>query len=104
MSWDGQRSLARVRRHLDGIGEIEVKKLVRDTNLDSLLTETCCREIYGAHIYLNVSNFAALASDGIYARDDYKRLIQGVHIYQREVSRIVESAWMFNGLRVHFQG
>src|SRR5262249_43630619 len=35
--------------------------------------------------------------------DDYKRLIQGVHIYQREVSRIVEDSEMFNGLRIHFQ-
>jgi len=48
-----------------------------------------------------VSNFARLASDGLYAEDDYKRLIQCVHIYERAVTRIVEG---FGGVLVHFQG
>jgi hypothetical protein len=104
MSWDYDRSLERVRHHLDNMGEIEIEKLEREADLEKLLSETCCREIYGAHVYVGVSNFAKLASDGAYAQDDYKRLIRGIHLYQREVSRIVEKEDMFDGLRVHFQG
>jgi len=104
MSWDYDRSLERIRHHLDSIGEIEVAKLKREADLGKLLSETKCREIYGAHVYVGVSNFPQLASDGAYSEDDYKRLIRGVHLYQREVSRIVENHEMFDGLRVHFQG
>jgi class 3 adenylate cyclase len=104
MSWDYERSLERVRHHLDNMGGIEIEKLEREADLEKLLSETCCREIYGAHVYVEVSNFARLASDGTYAEDDYKRLIRGIHIYQREISRIVEKEDMFDGLRVHFQG
>ena len=37
-------------------------------------------------------------------QDDYKKLIRAVHVYQREVTHIVEDGAMFDGLRVHFQG
>ena len=103
MSWNYERSLRRIEQHRDSIGEIEIQKLVREADLDQLLTETRCREIYSAHVYATISNFTHLASNTVYAEDDYKRLIQGVHIYQREVSRIVE-ATVFDGLRVHYQG
>ena len=103
MSWDYQRSLQRIQQHLNNMGGIEVSKLTREADLEQLLTETNCRDIYGAHVYVNISNFARLAAetDGYYAKDDYKRLIQGVHIYQRAVTHIVEG---FGGLFVHFQG
>ncbi len=101
MSWDKKRSLDRIQEHLCGMREIEVKKLTRSADLEQLLSETTCREIYGAHVYIQVPNFARLASDGLYAQDDYKRLIQGVHIYQREATRIVEN---LGGTLVHFQG
>src|SRR5262249_10370513 len=94
----------RIESHLQSLGEIEIEKLVRDADLDSLLTETCCREIYGAHVYVDISNFAELASYNPVEGDDYKRLIQAVHLYQREVTRIVEGRGIFDGLRVHFQG
>lgn len=104
MSWNYDESLERIRYHLDNMGEIEVHKLAREADLGNLLSETECREIYGAHVYVGVSNFAKLASDGAYSEDDYKRLIRGIHLYQREVSRIVERDEMFGGLRIHFQG
>jgi class 3 adenylate cyclase len=103
MSWNYSRSLDRIRDHRDSIGEISIEKLVRGADLQQLLTETRCREIYGAHMYLTISNFAHLASNTSYGEDDYKRMIQGLHIYQREVSRIIEGT-VFDGLRVHFQG
>src|SRR5437763_14852455 len=101
MSWDKKRSHDRIQKHLDGMEEIEVKKLTREADLEQLLSETTCRDIYGAHVYIQVSNFAHLASDGPYAEDNYKRLIQGVHIYERAVTRIVEG---LGGMLVHFQG
>ena len=104
MAWDYARSKGRIQKHLDGMGEIKVEKLTRDADLNSLLTETCCREIYGAHAYVSISNFARLASEAIEDEERYKELIQAVHIYQREVSRIVEGDGIFDGVRIHFQG
>ena len=62
MSWNYNTSLSRVQAHLDSMGEIEVEKLVRDADLQSLLSETCCREIYGAHVYVDIPNFSDLAT------------------------------------------
>lgn len=103
MSWNVDRSRERIKKHLDGLGEIEIEKLVKAADLESLLSETCCREIFGAHVYVSLSNFAKLATE-ITTDADYRRLIQAVHIYQREVSRLVEGAESFDGVRVHFQG
>ena len=102
MAWNYTTSKDRIQKHLDDMGEIKVEKLTRDANLNSLLTETCCREIYGAHVYAHVSNFAHLASRHVEDEGAYKQFIRSVHIYQREIGRIVED--VFDGVRVHFQG
>jgi class 3 adenylate cyclase len=102
MIWNYDDSLNRIGEHLDNMGEIEVEKLVREADLNSLLTETRCREIHAAHVYVYITNFARIASESIADENEYKRFIQAVHLYQREVSRIVEG--IFDGLRVHFQG
>src|SRR5271165_5018968 len=99
MSWKYDNSCARIRAHLNNMGEITVAKLTREADLEELLSETVCRDIYGAHVYVQVPNFAHLASDSIYAEDDYKRMIQSVHIYQRAVTRIVKG---LGGTFVHF--
>lgn len=104
MAWNYDRSLKRIGDHLDGMGEITVEKLKREADLWSLLSETNCREIFGAHVYVDVSNFSPLASKATATTDEIKRLVQGVHIYQREVARIVEGTDLFDGVRVHFQG
>jgi hypothetical protein len=62
MSWSYDESLERIGKHLDNMGEIEIEKLVRGADLETLLTETCCREIHGAHVYVDVSNFARRVS------------------------------------------
>lgn len=102
MSWNYDVSRERIRKRLENAGEIEIEKLARDADLRSLLSETVCREIFGAHVYVDVPNFAKLATeiDG----EEYRRVIQAVHLYQREVSRIVEDEGIFDGVRVHFQG
>ena len=101
MSWNYENSQERIQEHLNDMGEIEVIKLTREADLEELLSETVCRDIYGAHVYVQVPNFAHLASDSIYAQDDYKRMIQSVHIYQRAVTNIVKG---LGGVFVHFQG
>jgi class 3 adenylate cyclase len=101
MSWNYQRSVERIQEHLGDLGKITVEKLKKEADLFNLLSETNCREIFGSHVYVPVSNFAALTSTAT-GSDEIKRLIQSVHVYQREVSRIVED--LFDGFRVHFQG
>jgi class 3 adenylate cyclase len=86
------------------MGEIEIEDLVREADLNSLLTETCCRRIHGAHVYTYVANFPRMATDCAADDAEYKHFLQAVHLYQREVARIVEDADKFDGLRVHFQG
>jgi hypothetical protein len=104
MSWDFETSLERIQKHLDGMGEIEIEDLVREADLNNLLSETKCRGVVGAHVYTYVANFPRMAS--AYADDasEYKRFLQAVHLYQREVSRIVEDVDKFDGLRIQFQG
>ncbi len=103
MSWNYETSMNRVKHHLDGLGEIEVEKLVRDADLQNLLSETRCRHIYGAHVYVDVPNFADLATVTAEG-EDYRRVIQAIHLYEREVARIVEGENIFDGIRIHFQG
>jgi class 3 adenylate cyclase len=102
MSWNYETSLKRIKERLESAGDIEIEKLVRDADLRNLLSETVCREIFGSHAYVDVPNFAKLATE--IEGEEYRRVIQAVHLYQREVTRIVEDAEMFDGVRVHFQG
>lgn len=103
MGWTYDRSKERVEQHLQNLGTIEIEKLKREANLEELLTETRCRKIYGAHVYATVSNFARLASENA-DTERYRKLIQAVHVFQREVNRIVEDPKGINGLSIHFQG
>ena len=102
MSWNLQKSIERIQKHLADLGEIDVEKLVKDADLSTLLTPTNCRQVYGAHVYVDVPNFSELAShaDG----EDFRRVIQAIHVYHREVARIVEDPGIFGGVRIHFQG
>jgi class 3 adenylate cyclase len=101
MSWKQQDSIRRIQEHLNSMGEIEVKKLKREADLEQLLSESVCREIYGAHVYIQIPNFAHLVSTDSMDDDTYKWLIQGTHIYQRELTRLVTG---FGGTFIHFQG
>lgn len=102
MSWNYQTSFERIQKYLSDLGEIQVEKLVRDAELYTLLTPTNCRRIYGAHVYVDVPNFALLATQA--EGQDYRRVIQAIHLYHREVARIVEDAEVLDGVRIHFQG
>jgi len=103
MAWSETRSRERVESHIANIGDINVSDLARGIDdLETVLSETECRNIVGAHIYADVSNFAALAADKTMSTDGYKRLIRSLHLYQREVTYIAEN--LFGAYRVHFQG
>lgn len=102
MAWKYDTSKQRIEKYRDSLGEITIEKLKKEANLQTLLTPTNCREIYGAHTYVHVSNFAKLASAEIDDEDEYKGFIRMVHIYQREVGHIIED--IFDGVRIHFQG
>src|SRR5262245_32688990 len=104
MSWNYHKSKERVEEHADSIGKITVEKLKKEADLETLLSETNCRQIFGAHLYFNIGNFPTLASAATDNKDEMRRLVQAVHIYQREVTRIVESVDIFDSVRVHFQG
>jgi len=104
MSWDFETSLERIEKHLDGMGEIEIEELVREADLNNLLSETKCRGVVGSHVYTYVANFPRMASAYADDESEYKRFLQAVHLYQLEVSRIVEDADKFDGLRIQFQG
>jgi class 3 adenylate cyclase len=101
MSWNSQRSEDRIRKHLESMGEIDVAPLRKEANLEQLLSETTCRDIYGAHVYIHLSNFSHLASVKDPTEDYYKCLIQAVHIYERAITRIVAD---LGGVLIHFQG
>jgi class 3 adenylate cyclase len=101
MSWDQKKSTERVQTDLDNLPEIEVKKLEREADLENLLSATNCREIYGAHAYLDVANFSFITALGE-NEDSLKSFVKAVHIYQRQLAWIVEI--VFDGIRVHFQG
>lgn len=101
MPWDLKRSTDRVKLDLDNLPEIEVTKLERDADLEALLSVSVCREIFGSHAYLDISNFSSLTTLGE-DEDSLKLFVKAVHIYQRQVAWIVESR--FDGVRVHFQG
>lgn len=76
MSWNYDRSLERISDHLDNLGEITIEKLKREADLDNLLSETNCREIFGAHVYAQLAGLAPRASDTDLSDQDFKRLIQ----------------------------
>jgi hypothetical protein len=78
MTWNYDDSLERIADIIDNLGEIEIEKLVREADLDNLLTETCCRQIHGSHVYAEVSNFARIASESVMMKANIKRFIQGV--------------------------
>ncbi|HWW62455.1 MAG TPA: hypothetical protein VN181_13870, partial [Thermoanaerobaculia bacterium] len=101
MAWDYEQSEKRIKQHLAGMPEIEVEKLEKEADLENLLSESNCREIYAAHAYVDIANFSRLTANGDTA-SDLKKLLRAIHIYQRQLAWIIESH--LDGVRVHFQG
>src|SRR6185369_13345766 len=60
MSWEYEKSLERIQKHLDGMGEIEIEDLLREADLNNLLSETKCRGVVGSHVYTYVDKFDGL--------------------------------------------
>src|SRR6266851_1252624 len=101
MSWNSQRSDLRIQQHLQGMQPINISDLTKEMDLEQVVSENQCKRIYGVHVYALLTNFTHLASS-VPEGEAYKKLIIAVHLYQREVVRIVEQ--VFGGICVHFQG
>lgn len=104
MSWKYDTSRERIEKHLASLGEIEVEPLVREMDLENL-SETNCRQIYGAHVYAEIRNLSTLAGT-MTSDEDRRLLVQATHVYQRELDRIANaidaSRIQFQGGRAHF--
>lgn len=103
MAWNYDKSYKRVKKSYDDlkVEDIALEKLSKTMDLENL-SPVKCRLIYGAHLYTDISNFDILLSDRTLKKDDYARLIRCLHVYQKEVTRIVEN--VFEGIKIHFQG
>lgn len=99
MVWNYDDSYKRVSKHLDEMGDIEIKPYVKEMDLDGL-SETRCRDIFGAHIYAEIRNLSTLVSQRT-SKPERQELIQATHLYQREVARIATAV---GAERIHFQG
>ena len=62
-------------------------------------SERVCREIEGAHVYVELAGVPKLFDDTD-TPTERKRLMQAVHIFQREIDRIFEAV---GATRIHFQ-
>jgi class 3 adenylate cyclase len=98
--WDEKRSRERIAAHLELIGKIEIENLAREADLETLLTETKCRRIVGAHAYAEISNFPSIVSTA--TEDTLLEAVRALNIWQRRTIAIVED--VFEGVFVHFQG
>lgn len=101
MTWNKERSLARVRARFDEVGTIEVTDLTKTMNLEHVKLRQPKR-IEGIHVYLGPSNEVQLIDDLSEDDPDAARgILRRIHLYQRELGRIVTD---FDAVQVHFQG
>ena len=101
MSWNYQRSNQRIQQHLHRMPPINISDLTKEMDLEQVVSENQCKRIYGVHVYALLTDFAHLASS-VPEGEAYKELLIAAHLYNREVTRIVEQ--VFGGICVHFQG
>lgn len=98
MSWSEKRSRERVAGYVEDAKGTEVKPMVREMALENL-SEKVCREIEGAHVYIELAGVPKLFDD-IGTLTERKRLMQAVHIFQREIDRILDAV---GATHIHFQ-
>lgn len=98
MSWSEKRSRDRIAIYVEDAKGTEVKPMVREMDLENL-SEKVCREIEGAHVYIELAGVPKLVDDTD-APTEQKRLMQAIHISQRELDRILTAV---GATRIHFQ-
>lgn len=103
MSWNKERSAARIRAIDDRIPAIEISRLERKMDLDNV-TLGKPKIVEGVHVYAAVANEAAHITDLLDPsdQDGAKRPLRAVHLWQREIGRIVCND--FDAAKIHFQG
>ena len=98
MGWSEKRSRERIAGYVEDAKGTEVKPMVREMALENL-SEKVCREIEGAHVYIELDGVPKLFDD-TGTLTERKRLMQAVHIFQRELDRIV---YAVGATHIHFQ-
>ena len=98
MGWSEKRSRERIAGYVGDAKGTEVRPMVREMDLENL-SEKVCREIEGAHVYIEFAGVPKLVDD-MDAPTERKRLMQAVHIFQREIDRILGAV---EATRIHFQ-
>jgi class 3 adenylate cyclase len=104
MGWNLQTSRNEVEQHATRLASKSIRISALTGDLDrAALSEVQCKRVYGAHVYVSLPAFALLASRvyDIEGGESYQELTRALHLYQREVFRIVR---LFGGYVVHFQG
>src|SRR4051794_39244712 len=98
MPWSYEKALERATDRYEQTEDLKITDVVREIDFDNI-TRTRPKRLTGAHLYSDVTNFNQQLRD---ADDNGEDLLRLLHIYSREVSRIV--ATDFDGQKVHFQG
>jgi class 3 adenylate cyclase len=103
VSWNKQKSKERIEKIDAGIPPIEVSPLQRKMDLNNV-TLGKPKMVEGVHLYVAVANEAAHVTDLLDPtdRDAAQAPLRAVHLWQREVGRIVCTD--FDAAKVHFQG
>lgn len=103
MSWNKEKSRKRITAHDSRIPTIEISRLERKMNLENVALGKP-KIIDGVHLYAAVANEAAHVTDFLDAgdQDAAKKPVRAVHLWQRELSRIVVKD--FDAAKIHLQG
>jgi class 3 adenylate cyclase len=103
MSWNKSRSTERIEKTLASMPKIEVSPLPREMNLENV-TLGKPKIVTGVHLYSAIANEAAHITEALTVGDHEaaRPVLRAVHLWQREVSRIVGKD--FDAAKIHFQG
>lgn len=103
MSWNKQTATDRVRASEQSMPVFELTRLTRLMNLGNI-TLSKPKTVEGVHLYVAICDEAAKITEQLDVNDrEGPRIpLRAVHLWQREVSRIIASD--FEAAKVHFQG
>ncbi|MDQ3739677.1 MAG: hypothetical protein M3389_01920 [Actinomycetota bacterium] len=103
MGWNRDNAIKRITAVEESIPAIEIRDLQREMNLANV-TLPKPKRITGVHLYSAVDNEAAHVTDifDVKDREAARPPVRAVHLWQREVSRIVCTD--MEAAKIHFQG
>ncbi|HEX4103069.1 MAG TPA: hypothetical protein VHY21_21430 [Pseudonocardiaceae bacterium] len=99
MHWIYEKAEERAAARYAQTEDLVIADITKEIDFD-LISRTRPRRVIGTHFYVDVANFTKQLRGEL--EDDGEDLLRLLHVYSREVSRIVASD--FDGQKVHFQG